>query len=88
MECNRVTPLQDVPTTSDAAEMYRFQGGNLTQFGLFGVDPLCNRPHLIWQRETYFFSSHPSFDDIFSNVVTADGSYFQEAVIRITRSLV
>ena len=90
IESSRLAPLQNVPSTIDAAQSYRSQGGNLTQFGLFGADPLCNRPDLIRQRETYFVSSHPSFDDIFSNVVTGDGLLFQEAVIdyiRITKSL-
>ena len=90
IEYNRITNLQDVPTTYDATQLYSSQGGNLTQFGLFGIDPLCSRPHLLWQRETFFFSSHPSFDDMFSNAVTADGSFFKKAVldfITITKSL-
>ena len=89
MECNRLTPLQAMPTTYDAAQLYRLQGGSLVQFGMFGVDP-HNRPDLIWQRESYFSSCHPSFDDIFSNVVSAYGSFFQEALldfIRVTKSL-
>ena len=89
MECNRLTPLQAMPTTSDAAQLYRLQGGSLVQFGMFGVDQLHNRPDLIWQRESYFSSCHPSFDDIFSNIVSADGLFFQEALldfIRITKS--
>lgn len=90
MECNRLTPLQEVPSTNDAAQLYRSQGGSLVQFGLFGVDPLHNRADLIWQRETYFFSPRSSFDDIFSNVVTGDGSLFREAIldfITVTKSL-
>ena len=53
---------------------YRMQGGDLTEFGLFGCDPLKDRPDLIQRRETYFFSTHPSFEDIFSNAVSGDGT--------------
>lgn len=87
---NQATYLQQIPTTHDVAQLYCSQGGNLTQFGFFGIDPLHNRPHLMWQRETFFFSSHPSFNDIFSNVVVGDGLLFKEAIvdfITITKSL-
>ena len=52
---------------------------------------LYNRAGLIWQRETYFISSHSSFDDILSNAVTGDGLLFHDALlnfIQITKSLV
>ena len=90
-ECNRLTPFQNVPSTNDAARCSTIvpaQGGSLAQF--FGIDPLYNRADLIWQRETYFISSHSSFDDMFSNAVTGDGLLFHDALlnfIQITKSL-
>ena len=91
-ECNRITsiPTQFIPTTENAVEMYHMQGGDLTEFGLFGCDPLKDRPDLIQRRETYFFSTHPSFEDIFSNAVSRDGTIFYESIcdfIRVTKSL-
>ena len=64
-ECNEMTPIhsQVIPTTDNAAEMYRTQGGKLTEFGLFGCDPLRDRADLIHRREVYFFSTHPTFED-------------------------
>ena len=91
-ERNEITPIhsQVIPTTDDAAELYRTQGGELTEFGLFGCDPLRDRADLIHRREVYFFSTHPTFEDIFSNAVSGDGSLFQTSLldfIRVTKSL-
>ncbi len=91
-ERNELTPIpsQAILTTDDAAQMYRTQGGELTEFGLFGCDPLCDRADLIHRREVYFFSTHPTFEDIFSNAVSGDGTMFRQALldfIRVTKSL-
>ena len=83
-------PWEEVPTTDEATTSYHVQGGTLTEFGLFGCDPLRDRADLIHRREQYFFTRHPNFDDIFSNIVSADGSLFHSAVsdfIRVTKSL-
>ena len=91
-ECNRVATIssQAVPTTDAAAQMYRSQGGTLTEFGIFGCDPLKDRADLIQRREVHFFSLHPTFKDLFSNAVSGDGGLFRAAItdfIRVTRSL-
>ena len=74
-------PLTSVPETSAAHRMYIAQGGRLTVFGYFGEDPLCSRPDLIRRREEYFLALHPSFPDIFSDVVSSSGSLFTAAIL-------
>ncbi len=81
-----IVPISEgeVPTTADAVAMYT------GEVGRFGNDPLGSRPDLIKSREDYFLLSHPSFDVLFSNVVTGSGIQFRHAVmdfIRVTNSL-
>ena len=90
VECNNITsiPSQALPSTDDAVQMYHSQGWALTQYGLFGCDPLRNRADLIQRREMHFCSTHCSFEEIFSNV-SQDGALFREAIIdfiRMTKS--
>ena len=92
IECNNITaiPSRVLPSTYDATQMYLTQGGTLVQFGLFGCDPLRDRADLIHRREVYLFSNHPTFNDMFSNVVSGDGALFSQAIIdfiRVTKSL-
>ena len=71
--------------------MYRRQGGNLTEYSAYGIDPLRDRPDLVHRRDDYFFSTHSSFDDIFSDAVSSNGDFFQTAVmdfVHVTESLV
>ena len=80
----------DIPQTSNAVAMYTSQGGQLTVFGMFGEDPLSSRPDLVSRRDHYFFSTHPPFDDLFSDVVSETGNLFPCALldfIRVTNSL-
>lgn len=88
-EDNQITsiPNQVIPETDEAAQMYRTQGGEL---GIFGCDPLKDRADLVQRREAYFLSAHPTFQDIFSNVVSGNGARFYDALldfIRVTKSL-
>lgn len=90
VECKNITsiPSQTLPSTDDAVQMYHSQGGALTQYSLFGCDPLRNRADLIEIREMHFCSTYCSFE-IFSNVVSQDGALFGEAIIdfiRMTKS--
>ena len=43
---------------------------------MFGEDPLGSRPDLVSRRDHYFLSTHPSFDVLFSDVVSDTGSLF------------
>ena len=81
---------QSVPETSDAVDMFTAQGGSLTLHGLFGCDPLRDRQDLIQRRDQYFLSTHHSFGDIFSDIVSSDGDLLRNAILdfmRITESL-
>lgn len=91
VECKNITsiPSQELPPTDDAVRMYHSHGGALTQYGLFGCDPLRNRADLIQRGEVHFSSTHCSFEEMFSNVVSQDGALFREAIldfIRVTKS--
>ena len=84
-ERNEITPIpsQEVIRTGEAVQLYP---GVLTQFGEFGNDPLRNREDLIIQREDYFSSTHPTFDDMFANAVSGDGTMFKNAILDFTRA--
>lgn len=88
----RVHPVNPslVPSVEDAIQMYTDAGGTITLNSSFGVDPLASSDVLINQRETEFTQNNPSFDDIYSNVITGDGSFMAAAVLsfmNITRNL-
>ena len=70
----------DIPQTSNVLAMYTSQGGQLTEFGMFGEDPLSSQPDLVSRRDHYFFSTHPSFDDLFSDVVRNWKSFFLRCI--------
>ena len=46
-------PAGMLPTGEDARLEYTRQGGTLTAFGEFGIDPLKDRPDLISRRNNY-----------------------------------
>ena len=89
-ECNRVATIstQAVPTTDAAAQMYRSQGGTLTEFGIFGCDPLKDRADLIQIREVHFFSLHPTLRTYLALLcLEMEGCAAITDFIRVTRSL-
>lgn len=91
-EHSQITPIPAcvIPDTEEASHVYREQGGNLTEFGLFGSDPLKDRVDLMQRRETHFLSTHLPFKELFSDIVSGTGSHFQTAIIDfvgITNSL-
>lgn len=60
--------------------MYIAQGGQLTEFGLSGSDPLRNSSDLIGRRSSLFAFSNPEYSAIFSDIVSGDGILFRNAV--------
>ena len=90
VERSEIIPIPDseVPGTVET-DMYCSQGGQLTEFGLFGCDLLKERKDLIVKREEYFLSHH-CFGDVFSDVVSRRGETFSNAItdfIAVTKSL-
>ena len=57
-----------IPTGALAKQQYEAQGGNITQFGEFGIDPLKNRQDLVQRRDGLFAEQSPGFSSMFSNV--------------------
>ena len=71
----------DIPTTEDAVDMYRQQGGVLTDLSEFGADPLQNDIQKIDQREQEFCSNAMSFEDIFTNIISGTNVPFRQAIL-------
>ena len=78
---NTSMSLRDIPSREDAAQQYAQQGGRLTAYGIFGIDPLKERPHLVARRDQWLAATVPSYADIFSNVVLGDGELFKRSII-------
>lgn len=79
-----------VPTVEEAIILYENAGGKLTHECCFGKDPLQGSVQVIRRRESKFRIENPSFDMIFDNLVSGDGSLFENAVLsfmQITDSL-
>ena len=76
----RIAP-QYVPLPEDAARQYREAGGHLTQFSVFGEDPLASDAIRVNQREEEFYHRYPTFDPIFSNTVNGYHSLFHEGLL-------
>ena len=51
----------DIPQTYNAVAMYTSQGGQLTEFGMFGEDPLSSPPDLVSRHDHYFFGFLPKY---------------------------
>ena len=90
VERSGTSPVTTVlPVGSLARREYEAQGGSITQFGEFGVDPLRNREDLVRRRDGLFAEQSPSFSAMFSNVVSGNGNYFKDGIlnfISITKS--
>ncbi len=73
----------------EAVEMYRSDGGSLSEPTLFGVDPLASDLRKQNIREQSFLKSY-SFENLFYKVSNGHGEPFQQALkyyINITRRL-
>ena len=91
MERLGTSPVTTVlPVGLLARREYQAQGGSITQFGEFGIDPLRNREDLVRRRDGLFAEQSPSFSAIFSNVVSGNGNFFKDGIlnfISLTKSL-
>ena len=77
------TPLPPhfLPLREVARQMYLEQGGDLTAFSVYGMDPLRNRQDLMLRRHGLFQERNPSWEQLFSNVITGDGKMLKDAIL-------
>ena len=79
---NRVVPVdhQQLPTPSEAVNMYRENGGTITEEYEFGVDPLKDHPEKVLMRRDVF-SQRFQFNTIFHSAVNGNESVFIQALL-------
>ena len=70
-------PVGVLPHGDVARQQYIHQGGSITQFGTFGVDPLQNRADLVIRRDALIKKQNPSF----TNVVSGNGNLLQDCML-------
>ncbi len=77
----RHIPPSVLPSPDEAAQMYRDNGGRLTDPAQFGNDPRanCNEKKLI--RESYFKEKYPCFQRIFHQLVNGEDTPFRHALL-------
>ena len=81
---DRVTrlDLRYLPSTLQAVSMYECEtGGRISQETEFGNDPLRGDVSKCSIRSQAFFERHPSFDDIFHNLVNLNSIPFRNALL-------
>ena len=66
-------------TAHEAAQLYRQSGGQLTDEGNFGDDPLVDEQFLCEIRDAAFKQRHPNMDTIFHSVVNGNSGMFKDA---------
>ena len=79
----------EVPTSEAAVTAYEFQGGSLTVFPSFGVDPLGDDAALQALREERF-NNVTDLQNVFGYIVNANCHSFENAILtyaNITRQL-
>jgi hypothetical protein len=75
-------PLGELPTGVEAAADYNQHGGRITEFGVFGHDPLSHSRRLLHQRDIMFSQSYPDLSVLMSYAVNGHPGHFQNAVLR------
>ena len=74
-------PPHVVPTKTEAVKLFEENGGQLTTWPEFGVDPLSNEESLSSSRSQHFHSHFPDFIDImFHGVVNGNPTLSQNAI--------
>jgi hypothetical protein len=79
-----------LPGGTDAVELYRKNGGHLTDPGTFGIDPIGHSEEKCSIRQSAFFDKFNSFDLMFHELVNENPARFKEEIlfyIDITRRL-
>lgn len=77
-----IHPLE-VPSTSEAVQQYRQQGGRLTDPHPFAPDPLANDDALIQERHSRYSREFPqgyNYPILFSSLINGNSSMFTSAV--------
>ncbi len=69
-----------IPTVHEAVQSFEQDGGHLTQFSLFGEDPLADCVSLLEQRTSQFYSRFSSFDTFFHQLVNGRDSLFKNGL--------
>ncbi len=85
----RINPTL-LPDPIPAADMYRSQGGRLTDPEPYGLDPIGGDPVKVYIRLKAFFEKFHSFDSIFNQLVNGRPQMFEEALlfyINVTKRL-
>lgn len=76
----RVLPSQ-VPTSVEAVTAYENQGGTLTPFPSFGIDPLAENAKLKATREQRY-SNETNVETLFGDIVNGNSTSFEQAIQR------
>jgi len=71
-------PPELIPATTEAVNMYKEHGGQLTDWPQFGTDPLSDSLSLA--RSHSFHSHFPSFQAMFEDLVNGHPEKFQNAI--------
>ena len=74
--------IAEIPVASVAVEMYRQQGGRLTDPQSFGEDPLAGDPMHIQQRQDRWMRECAHPEQIFSELVSHNPQPLELAVVR------
>lgn len=64
----------------DAMQMYKANGGHLTEESNFGQDPLAGNQEKFALRHAAFISRYPSFQPIFHEIINGNDALFQEGL--------
>ncbi len=70
-----------MPGVDDAVRQYEEGEGRLTRNSEFGFDPLQHRPDLIKRRDDLFSVNSVPYDDIFTDIISANGQMFVDTII-------
>ena len=73
-------PQSSVPTPEEAVSLFEREGGSLTIFSSFGVDPLASRPDLFQRRHAEFISRFSDFNHIFHSLVNGNDALFRDGL--------
>ena len=70
-----------VPITDTAVLDYEQQGGSLTRFSQFGIDPLRERQDLVRLRDEHFDVDIGSYESVFTDAVSGSGDLVERALL-------
>ena len=68
------------PTTTEAVKLFEENGGQLTAWPEFGIDPLSCEESLSSARSQHFHSHNSDFIDMFHGVVNGNPALFQNTI--------